>query len=378
MTADTKKRVVVIGGGAAGATIVRNLSKTLDASKHQLILITARPKFTYLPASLRVLVSKDASLDTVFMPYDTVFGSFPGELKIGAVSSIEEMKDAPNSHVILKDGEQVAYDILVVATGSAWSGLVSFPNEEVEYKEHVESWRTKFEKASNIVIVGGGSVGIEIAGEIKDVYPTKSVTIVQGQSRLLNEIYPDRFRADIEQRLRRRGVDFLFEDQVPKDAQVDPETQTITTKNGKTLKCDLLVVARGAGPNTSLLSFLKPLPLNEQNLVDVMPTLQVRGHPSIFAAGDIINLPEAKQFAKTAGHAAVVSANVMSLLKDQEPKKECKPGKEIIVISNGKNGGAAYFGILWGLCFGDYFCRTIKSRDLLVGVVRQGLGLPKI
>lgn len=67
-----------------------------------------------------------------------------------------------------------------------------------------------------------------------------------------------------------------------------------------------------------------------------MPTLQVRGHPSIFAAGDIINLPEAKQFAKTAGHAAVVSANVMSLLKDQEPKKECKPGKEIIVISNGK------------------------------------------
>lgn len=136
------------------------MSKTLDASKHQLILITARPKFTYLPASLRVLVSKDASLDTVFMPYDTVFGSFPGELKIGAVSSIEEIKDAPNGHVILKDGERVAYDILVVATGSAWSGLVSFPNEEVEYKEHVESWRTKFEKASNIVIVGGGSVGI--------------------------------------------------------------------------------------------------------------------------------------------------------------------------------------------------------------------------
>jgi len=140
--------------------VVRNLSKSLNRSKHELILITARPQYAYLPASLRLLVSKETSMDTVFMPYDTVFDKFPGELKIGVVSSVEETKNAPGGHVILKDGEQVAYDILIVTTGSAWSGLVSFPNEEAAYKQHVETWRTKFEKAQDIIIVGGGAVGI--------------------------------------------------------------------------------------------------------------------------------------------------------------------------------------------------------------------------
>ena len=91
--------------------------------------------------------------------------------------------------VILDNGDEVLYDVVVIATGSSWESLVNFPDDETLYKEFVEEWRNKFKKANNVVIVGGGAVGIgetasfqvsgriadnvyiETAGEIKDVYP---------------------------------------------------------------------------------------------------------------------------------------------------------------------------------------------------------------
>lgn len=95
-------------------------------------------------------------------------------------------------------------------------------------------------------------------------------------------------------------------------------------------------MARGATPNTSMFKFILPTPLGSHDYVQVESTLQVRGHPTIFAAGDITNIPEAKQLAKTAGHAAVVVANIMSHLEDEQPRKECQPGKEMIIVSNGR------------------------------------------
>ena len=68
----------------------------------------------------------------------------------------------------------------------------------------------------------------------------------------------------------------------------------------------------------------------------MLPSLQLQSHPSIFALGDITDLREAKQFQKTAGHASVVVPNVLSYLEGEELKQQCKPGKEIIMISNGR------------------------------------------
>lgn len=68
----------------------------------------------------------------------------------------------------------------------------------------------------------------------------------------------------------------------------------------------------------------------------MLPSLQLQSHPSIFALGDILDLQEAKQFQKTAGHASVVVPNVVSYIEGEEIKQQCKPGKEIIMISNGR------------------------------------------
>ncbi|KAF5318676.1 hypothetical protein D9619_010919 [Psilocybe cf. subviscida] len=377
MEALSKKRVVVVGGGGAGASIVRGLSKALDPAKHELILVTARPQVAYLPASLRVLVDKDTPHGMMFWTYETVFDKFPGELIVGTVSSIEENGSGFGGRVLLTSGTHVQFDVLAVATGSVWKGLVSFPNEEAVYKAHIELWRGKFAVAQHIVIVGGGAVGIEAAGEIKDIYPDKNVTIVHSGKYLLTDMYPREFRVGLEKKLRLRGVAIIFEDIIEGDPEPDHDG-FITSRSGQRLKCDLMISARGAGPNTALFKNLQPSPLNERGYVQVTPTLQVQDHLSIFAAGDITNLPEAKQYAKTAGHARTVVANIVSLLKNEVLKKETKAGAEVIIISNGRHGGAAYLGnlgILGGVKLGDLFVRVAKSRDLLVGVARREIGL---
>jgi hypothetical protein len=52
-----------------------------------------------------------------------------------------------------------SYSILVLTQGALWSGPTGFPRSDAEVKEHIKNLQTKFAKAQNIVLVGGGAVG---------------------------------------------------------------------------------------------------------------------------------------------------------------------------------------------------------------------------
>lgn len=64
---------------------------------------------------------------------------------------------------------------LVLATGSKWSGPVDLPDSEADLRQFASQWREKFKGAEDIVIVGGGAVGVELSGEIRDEYPVRRV-----------------------------------------------------------------------------------------------------------------------------------------------------------------------------------------------------------
>ncbi|KAF9244917.1 hypothetical protein BU15DRAFT_85760 [Melanogaster broomeanus] len=346
-----KKNVVIVGAGYAGPAIATSLSAQLDPAKYDLILFNSRPYAVPLPACARLVVSPSSKLEeTVFVPLDRLYKKGNGETRVGIVKSIEAKQDQ-NGGAILVINNWFQKDVL----------------------PHVNAWREKFASAKHVVLAGGGAVGIEIAGEIKDEYPNTSVTIVQGDKRLLNSTYPDSFRTGIEQRLRARGVEILFNqyiDDIPEEGSLG-----VITRDGTQIPtADLVISTRGPSPNTAFVASLGSSTLSGSGHIKVRPTLQLLNHPHIFAAGDVIDWVEQKQAVKTRGHAPVVAANVMSLLGGKEASKVYQGSTEMIVITNGRNGGMAYFAFFGGFTLGDWFARYFRSRELLVGTFRSAWG----
>ena len=169
---DQKKSVVVVGGGGAGSAIARRLSKKLDPARHSLTLITVRPFYVHLPASLRMAVTAEGKLeDQILKPYDALVPARVGGVRVTRVVGVEKAaaKDAEDASaplggwVLLQGGEKVWYDMLVVAPGMRWEGPLAYPDSEEETLAFVAEWRTKIEEAKEIVLAGGGPVNVGVS-----------------------------------------------------------------------------------------------------------------------------------------------------------------------------------------------------------------------
>ena len=108
-------------------------------------------------------------------------------------------------------------------------------------KAHLATWRHKYESAQDIVLAGGGAVGIETAGEIMDIWPEKNVTVVHGGAALLNDTYPAKFRAAQAAGLTARGVQLILGDYVDDLPAPGATPAGVTTRNGRKLNADLVV-----------------------------------------------------------------------------------------------------------------------------------------
>jgi apoptosis-inducing factor 2 len=176
----TKTRIVVVGGGTAGASIIQSLSKQTDPSRHELILINPRPFDVWLLALLRAAVTEEGNLESlesgVLTPYgtrsrissvhlslrrtsDRLWTNGNGSLKVGTVTGIEAATGS-GGVVHLASGEAVSYDVLVLAPGSIWEGPLDLPPTKAEVDAHLGEWRRRFKNAERVVIAGGGAVGI--------------------------------------------------------------------------------------------------------------------------------------------------------------------------------------------------------------------------
>ncbi|KAF8995164.1 FAD/NAD-P-binding domain-containing protein [Cyathus striatus] len=370
-----RETVVVVGGGGAGAPTVRELSARLDPDRFNLILITARPFYIHLPACIRMAVTADGRLENrSLMPYDQNFVKGNGKLVIGKVVSIarSEDEDKPGGYVTLENGEKIDYSVLVLTPGSIWEGPLSFPDKKPDVLKWLADWRKKFEDAQEILLVGGGAIGIEYAGEIKDIWPHKKVTIVHGDKLLLNKAYPSSWRRTLTKRVRKMGVEVILDDFVD---TLEPVDGVITTRSGHVITTDFVVPCRGGRPNTEFVETLGPGAVVEGSRVKVTPTLQLFKYPRVFAGGDVIDWYEQKQVAKYYTHASIIARNVVALLDKKHPPAIYTGKYEVMVLTMGKNGGASYFEALWGLRFGDWFSTVIKSRGLFVGMARAKMGL---
>ncbi|TFK19271.1 FAD/NAD(P)-binding domain-containing protein [Coprinopsis marcescibilis] len=387
MSKESVQSIVFVGGGPASGMAARHIlsSPNFDTSKHKVTFITPRSHYVHLIGVLRPLVTTEGDFHTrIFMPYDDTFLKGKGELKIGKVASIVEgpEKGEAVGEVVLESGERVSYDVLVLATGYAWQGPSDLPLDLRGASDHLKSWREKIEQAKSIVLIGGGAAGIEFSGEIKHYYPEKTVTIVHRGKQLLNDLYPEWWRNQVVDKTRSMGIDVLLQDQLE---SVETSSEgTVTTKKGQVIAADLVVPMWGGKPNTEFIgASLGSDVLTTNGQVKVTPTLQVVGHPRIFAGGDIIDRREYKLGTKAQAHGRVLGPNVLNLVLNRPGATLRQYGgvPDGVTITYGTANSITLLGIFGGLSFGNWLgWLTKKPKDLLTELYRRrfSLGFAKL
>ncbi|MEH6512138.1 NAD(P)/FAD-dependent oxidoreductase [Maribacter arcticus] len=297
-------RIVIIGGGFGGVSLAKRLSK----KEVQVVLLDKNNYHTFQPLLYQVSTgglepdSIAYPLRKVLIGYDNFY------FRLAEVDNVDPKKKKINTNI-----GDLSYDYLVVATGSETN---FFGNEEIEknamsMKSIPQSLNLRslilenFEQAlltddyherdalMNFVIVGGGPTGVELSGALAEIkkgilpkdYPDldtrrAQINIVQGGDCLLPG-----FSAQAS----KKAEDFLEElgVQVWKGVRVTGYNgKTVTTKTDLVFETATLVWAagvKGAGIKgldaADILAGVNRINVNEFN--------QVKGHPDIFAIGDI-------------------------------------------------------------------------------------------
>ena len=185
--------VAVIGGGYGGSAVAKALDPVADV-----VLIDPRDAFVHAAGSLRALVQPDWA-GNIFFAFDTL-------LTRGTVVRDRVVAVDP-AGVTLASGRRVEADYLVLASGSSYA-YPAKPNADstVEALDELRRTHKELADAERVLIAGAGPVGLELAGEIKEVWPDKHVTVVDPTEQLLPAFQPE-MRRDLHRQLDELGIE---------------------------------------------------------------------------------------------------------------------------------------------------------------------------
>ena len=357
------KRVVIIGAGFGGIS----LAKQLDPYVH-VTLIEKQERFFHNIASLRAAVDP-SWLAKIFIPYDRL-------LRNGRVIHDTVIEVSPKA-VILARGKTLSFDYLVLATGSSYPFPAKTAYDDVSRSmKDMRQVGKRIRQAKSILLIGGGPVGIEFAGEIASAYPGKRVTLMNGAPDLMVQYNP-RLGQRLVAELTCLGVQLVLGENLPQmPAQtnaVGPNgpraMQTFVTDKGTKINADLYFTCFGAKPNSDYLAQSLAKCRDERGRVKVNTYLQVKGCKNIFAIGDLTDINEAKMAFTAGSHADSVSANIRRLAgsNNKGALKEYVPHpSNIMIVPVGPSGGAGQLPLLGGIVVGRFLTRMLKGRSLMV------------
>lgn len=141
--------------------------------------------------------------------------------------------DFKANKVFLEYGDPIEYTDLVIAVGS--EGPFPAKNKAtstVDANRAYQKMAMEIDKSSSIVIVGGGPVGVEMAGEIGDKYKAKKIVLIHSHDYLIDKDYGDSFQNRIRSCLEQLGVQLVLGDKVENLNELtlhECKRQTVTT-----------------------------------------------------------------------------------------------------------------------------------------------------
>lgn len=349
-------RVVIVGGGFGGIAAAGQL----QALNIPFVLVDMKDSFHHNVAALRASVESGFAKKT-FISYSATFKE---NFRQGLVVEI----DLQNQSVLLEDGEALSFSHLILATGS--TGLFPGKFNQVSSREAAiqayEDMVKQVRRSQSVVVVGGGSAGVEMAAEVKTEFPEKEVTLIHAQVALADKELLPCVRQEAKEILLQKGVQLLLSERVSNLEGLPlneyRECIQVRTDKGTEVATNLVIVCNGIKINSSAYHNAFESHLASNGALRVNEHLQVEGYTRVYAIGDCADVKEPKMAYHAGLHAGVAVANIVNSMK-QRPLKAYKPGALTFLLAMGRNDGV---GQISGFYVGRLMVRLAKSRDLFV------------
>ena len=289
-----KKRVVIVGGVAGGATCAARLRRLDEYA--EILVLERGPYVSFancgLPYYVGNVVQEESKLllasPTLFRERFNIEVRTRNEvLAIDRAASTVSVRDLETGHEYSQP-----YDALVLSPGASpirppWPGIDLpgiFTLRTVPDSREIRHWIDE-KKPHNAVVVGGGFIGLEMAENL--AHRGIAVTIVELANHVMPPLDPE-MAEYARQRLEFRGVTLALDDAVAEFGQGTHGSLMVQTKSGKTYEAELVVLAIGVRPETAL-ARTAGLELGERGGIRVDRQMRT-SDPRIWAVGDAVEV----------------------------------------------------------------------------------------
>jgi NADPH-dependent 2,4-dienoyl-CoA reductase/sulfur reductase-like enzyme/rhodanese-related sulfurtransferase len=290
----SKRRVVIVGGVAGGATCAARLRR-LDESA-EIVVFERGPFVSFancgLPYYVGDLISDEAKL---LLASPTLFSErFNVDVRIR--SEVVAIDRAAQSITIrnLESGNESEehYDRLVLSPGASpirpqWPGIDLpgiFTLRTVPDSREIRNW-IETKKPGKAVVVGGGFIGLEMAENL--AHRGISVTIVEMAQQVMPPLDAE-IAEYARQRLESRGVNLVLGDGVSGFEKNGAGGVTVRTQGGAEFDSEMVVLAIGVRPEAQL-ARNAGLEIGERGGVRVDNQMRT-SDPNIWAVGDVVEV----------------------------------------------------------------------------------------
>jgi NADH dehydrogenase len=364
MNQSGKPRVVIVGAGFGGLWAARSLvKKPVD------VLVVDRNNYHTFLALLYQVAAAELEAEDIAYPVRSIFWNLTNvDFALAHVWRIDLQH-----RFIETDSEAISYDYLILATGSITHSFdvpgveehaycLKTLEEAVVLKNHIiccfeaaarETDNDRCRSLLTFVIVGGGATGVEYAGALSELvhgplvqdyrtidFHTVRIILLEASDRLVANM-PETVRIYTLGRLKKMGVDVRLGVKV---LEVSSDRVVLGGQD----KIPTRTVVWTAGVRGEPIAERSGLPTERNGRVPVLTTLQVPGHPEIYAVGDLASIKGGDRLLPMVAQVAIQSAitaakNILRHI-DGQPPQSFRYHDRGSMIAIGRNTAGAAIG----------------------------------
>ena len=280
-----KKEIIILGGGQAAAYAAKEI-RSIDRHSN-LTIVTEEKKLPYE----RPPLSKDYLLDKIDFEKSLFFPqSYYDENNIICLRNEKiKMVDFENKKLSSVTNNHYNYDKLLIATGSKNKKLeingLDQNDDKVLYLRNIKESKAikdKIKVASNVTIIGGGFIGLEIASSANQM--NSNVTVLERTNQLMGRVVPNQISKIIQDLHEENGNKIYLDVTIKKVIKQNNSFEIILDSND-VIKADLIIVGVGALPDTDMF-INSSLKIDNGIITDEFSQTSIA---DVYAAGDISN-----------------------------------------------------------------------------------------